>query len=383
MTTVADRSPALGPAVQPDRARRILDLAPAVGAFVASRLIVLLALYAAPALKPGYVRNSFFSDWDATHYLNIARHGYPQLFVPPNGFDATAAFFPLLPMLTRALSTVTGLSVKTSGILVANAATLLAACVIWILAKRMIGREAASIAVALISFWPASFILSMVYSDGLLLLFAAACLLALYRERWIWASVFGFLAALSRPNGIVLCLCAGWAGYQSIRQRRWQWTVILPIIAPLAAFGGYCLYLWAELGTITAWFKAEKRGWHANFDFGHRWLSDISVALHHPTSRIDLLASTVAGLIGIALLIWMIQSRMPAILSIYSAGILILALGSGFGGSIPRFVIDAFPLFFVPAARLKLSVNMLIIGLSGGAMAILFGLVELSPRFVP
>ena len=64
---------------------------------------------------------------------------------------------------------------------------------------------------------------------------------------------------------------------------------------------------------------------------------------------------------------------MPAILSIYSSAILILALGSGFGGSIPRFVMDAFPLLFVPAVRLKASVNTLIIGLSAGAMAILFG----------
>ncbi|MGH9114422.1 MAG: hypothetical protein ACRDWW_01195 [Acidimicrobiales bacterium] len=76
----------------PGRARslavRAVALWPAVTTFVASRLVVLAVLYVSPVLHPGYKRRSFFSDWDAAHYLYIAAHGYPQLHSPGGGFNA-------------------------------------------------------------------------------------------------------------------------------------------------------------------------------------------------------------------------------------------------------------------------------------------------------
>lgn len=356
---------------------------PAVGCFAASRLVVFLVLYAAPVIKPGYVRTSFFTDWDGAHYLSIATSGYPALYPPGGGFNATAAFFPLLPLLTRGVSDATGLSLGTSGVVVANAAALAALCVIWLLGRDMLSAKAATFAVALIAFWPASFTLSMIYSDSLLLVFAAGSLWALWRERWLAASGFAFLAALARPNALVLALCGIWAAAQAYRKRR-SWLPWVGVLGAPAGFVAFMGYLWIREGTPTAWFTAEHRGWNNGFDFGRRWLANALIAIHHPTARIDLVAGTAAGLIGIVLVVWMLVIRAPAVLTIYAAGVVVLALTQGgTGASVPRYCLDAFPIFFAPAIRFRAAVNTLLVGLFGGGLAIFMLVVELTRTTVP
>jgi hypothetical protein len=124
--------------------RQITILWPACACFAASRLVVFLTLYVEPVLKPGFRRLSFFSDWDAGVYLRIARSGYPQLHSPGGGFDATAAFFPLLPLLIRGVHDVTRLSFRASGIAVAHASGLAAFCVIWLVFREFVGERDAT-----------------------------------------------------------------------------------------------------------------------------------------------------------------------------------------------------------------------------------------------
>jgi hypothetical protein len=353
-----------------------------VACFVASRLVVLGALYVAPVISPGYSRSSFFTDWDASHYVAIARSGYPPLHPKGGGFNALAAFFPLLSLVIRGMSDVTGLSLRTSGILIANLATLVAFCLVWLLARDVLDRGRATAAVALLAFWPASFTLSMIYPDGLMILLAAGYLLALRRQHWLVALSLGVLAGLSRPDAVVLALSGVWAAVEVFRSRRswWPW---LAAIGPPVGFAAYICYLWAKLGSPSTWFEAERQGWGNSFDFGHTWWSDALVAFHHPTARIDLVASTAAGIIGLALVVWMVVLRLPPILTIYAAGVLLLAIGSGFGGGIPRYCLDAFPIFFAPAAKLRPAAVTLIVGISAGAMAVFLLVVELTRTTTP
>jgi hypothetical protein len=366
-------------------ADRLFQLWPPVACFVASRMVVLGALYVAPVISPGYARSSFFTDWDASHYLAIARSGYPPLHPKGGGFNALAAFFPLLSVVTRGVNDVTGLSLRTSGIWVANLAALAAFCVVWLLARDVLGRSRATAAVALLAFWPASFTLSMIYPDGLMILLAAGYLLALRRQQWLVAFGLGVLAGLSRPDAVVLFLSGAWAAVEVLRSgRSWRsWRPWLAAAGPAVGFAAFIGYLWAKLGTPSAWFEAERQGWGNSFDFGHTWWSDALVALHHPTARIDLVASTAAGIIGLALVVWMVVLRLPPILTIYAAGVLLLAIGSGFGGGIPRYCLDAFPIFFAPAAKLRPAALTLIIGISAGGMALFLLLVELTRTTTP
>lgn len=349
---------------------------PALVAFAASRMLVLGCLYVAPAVNSTYSRRRFFTDYDGAHYLSVAQTGYPPLYPKGGGFNALSAFFPLLPLLMRALHLATGLSYRLSGILIANAALLAACCMIWLLVREVTSAGTASRALALAAFWPASFVLSMIYSDSLLLLFSAGCLLALQRRRWITAGTMALLASAARPNGLVLALCCLWAAGAEWRRHRALRPVASVLLAPLGALA-YFLYLWVDLGSPTTWFTAERKGWGQGFDFGHRWASDILVALHHPTGRMDLMANSVAGIVGIVLLAWVLRERLPATLTIYAAGVLLLALCSGFGGSQPRFVLDAFPLFIPPAMRLRGTLLHAALALSAGGLVLFFFIVEL------
>jgi hypothetical protein len=362
--------------------RRISALWPAAACFVASRVVVLFVLYVAPVLKPGYRRISFFSDWDGNFYLSIARSGYPQLETAGKGFNGTAAFFPLMPLLTRGLHEVTRLSYRASGIAVANVAALGAFCVIWVLFRELVGRDRATVGLALFGFWPASFVLSMVYSDVLLVLFAGAYLLSLRREHWWAAFAFGGLAALARPSGVLVALSGAWAAYEVYRQRR-VWLPWVAALGPLIGLALFQLYLWVELGNPVAWATAQERGWHNGVDFGKTFWSHAFTALHQPTARIDLVISLVAGIVGVSLVIWMIRIRLPATLTIYAAAVVALAVGSGFGGSIPRFCLDAFPIFLAPAARLRTTTNTVLIACSGASLVLLMLVVELTRTTTP
>ena len=322
--------------------RWLAGLWPPFAAFIGSRVLVLGVLYVAPVLQPGYVRSSFFSDWDAAHYLYIAQSGYPKFRQPHGGYDAHVAFFPLLSGLIRGVHDLVGLPYRSVGIALANLSALVAFCLIWKLVREMVNQPTATATVALLAFWPASFTLSMVYPDGLLLALAAGYLLALNRQRWWLAFVVGVAAGLSKPDAVVLGICGIWIAVAALHSRR-SWLPWLAAAGPPVGFATYMIYLWATQGSPTTWFTAERRGWHSSFDFGARWWSDALVAAHHPTSRFDLTAATLAGIVGLALLSWMIAIKLPPVLTIYAAGVLVMALGSGYGGAIPRLAMGAFP----------------------------------------
>jgi hypothetical protein len=254
--------------------------------------------------------------------------------------------------------------------------------VIWLLFRDVLDDRRASVAVAFLAFWPASFVLTMVFSDGLLLLFAGACLLMLRRERWWAAFAFGMLAGLSRPDGVVVALCCAWAAYEACRRTR-SWRPWVAVFGAPLGFLGYLAYLWHALGSPNAWFTAERRGWGRGFDFGHDWLSNALLAVHHPTGRIDLVAGTIAGVVGVALVAAMIKLRLPSILTIYAGAVLVLALGTGAGASVPRYCLDAFPIFLVPAVRIRSTLNALLIGCSAGGLVLFMLIITLTRTTAP
>jgi hypothetical protein len=327
-------------------------LVPPLLAFGVSRLVVISVLSFAPAINPAYRRSSFFLDWDGAHYLYIAQNGYPPLYPPEGGYLAYSAFFPLLPWLTRWLSWVTHLPLTTSAFLIVTSAGLAAAVGIWWLALETLGdREGAKRTVMLAMVWPASFVLSMNYNDGLLIAFAAGCLIALRRQRWIWAGVAAILASLTRPDGVALTLACAWCAFSAIRATHSLRPLVAPLMAPLGMVG-YFTFLAIRLHDPLLWFKAEQRGWNAGFDFGHTYFRNLTLVVREPTKHLDLVPSVVAGIVFILLILWACFERLPVEQILYSGAILVLTLGSGFGGSIPRFAFHAFPLLIAPGKRL-------------------------------
>jgi hypothetical protein len=207
--------------------------------------------------------------WDAGHYLEIMRNGYPR------ELRDTAAFFPAHPLLARAFEPVVRLAERwhplTEGqrcevaLVVTTHITALIGIVLLYLWVRRYGGESlrgdwvAFIAVLLLSTYPPAMYLSTGYSEGLFLLCIAATLLLLQRDHIWWAAIAASLATATRPTG--LCIAAVVVLWALCYDRR-PLVVRLPRVAliGLVAVSGLIaheLYLMWFYGRWDAYFAAQ------------------------------------------------------------------------------------------------------------------------------
>ncbi len=270
METAADISTTITEALAPPstgvRARRPVA-AVTWRAFLGSRVLVLLAGATAVLLlgtvqanvasfdplrvsvslgRVGNLLAAPFVRWDSIWYLQIAAHGYRT------GQDT--AFSPLLPLMMRTLSWVTG-SVLISGLLISLTSCLVALEIIRRLTVLELGAVTAQRTVELIAFGPLTVFLSAIYTDGLFLALSAGTVYAARRGRWRLAAVLGAMASVSRPAGAVVIapvLVLFFYGPREDAPPRpvsawWKpryplspsvlWSAAIPL--PAAAFGAY------------------------------------------------------------------------------------------------------------------------------------------------
>jgi hypothetical protein len=134
--------------------------------------------------------------WDASWYLDIARHGYRREAIEP-------AFFPLYSVLVRGLGEITR-----SEILAAVAISLAAFAVSLVLLHRLttleLGADVAGRTVVLLAFFPTALFFSAVYTEALFLLLELGAFYAARRGRWAWAGALGALGSATRNTGWLL-----------------------------------------------------------------------------------------------------------------------------------------------------------------------------------
>lgn len=141
--------------------------------------------------------------WDAGWYESIAAHGYHA-----SGYQSLR-FWPLLPLLGRALTILPGVAAGTGILVVANAGSLIGIALVARLAfleteDQGLARRAAW----LMAIAPPAFVYVMGYAEGLLLVATAGAFLALRRQAWWWAALCGVVGALTRPLGMALVVPA-------------------------------------------------------------------------------------------------------------------------------------------------------------------------------
>jgi hypothetical protein len=154
----------------------------------------------AAAVTPGWHNLvTAFERFDALWFLRIASHGYAKA-------DGSAAFYPLYPLATRAVSFVLGGHPLAGALLVSNAAFLGALLMLFVLARSEIGDERARRTVLYLALFPTSFFFLAPYSEALFLLLVLVSLWGARRRRWWVAGLAGALAAATRNLGVLLIL---------------------------------------------------------------------------------------------------------------------------------------------------------------------------------
>ncbi len=181
--------------------------------FIATRLGILLVAYLsvgliadAPNTPPYHLRgvgnrlvDVLGSRWDTGFYVSIAEEGYFYKDVPL----PSVAFFPLYPLMMRALGAVVGDPLM-AGIIISNVALLLAAVLFYRLVAESWGQPVADRAVWYWLIFPAAFFGTAVYSESLFLLCVIGALYFARRGYWEAAALLGIGAALTRLVGVIV-----------------------------------------------------------------------------------------------------------------------------------------------------------------------------------
>lgn len=265
-----------------------------------------------------------FLRWDGSGYIAIARDGYR------NATDL--AFFPLYPALVRLTAWVFGGSndaLVIGGIVIANACAFAG---VWYVAgiARGIGgdRLAATSALALLAF-PTSFFLSAAYSESLLLLGLAGCVFHAREAEWKRAALFGAIAALARPLGVLAFIPLALEAHRHGR------PALAAAVVPIAAAGGWLIAIGGPGRFLDAQALFGRHPASAGSAFG-----DLFDPAIYGDPWIVLGTTIFIGLLTIAT--WRF---LPAPLAALATAYFVAAISSGTLTSTPRYYATAFPVF--------------------------------------
>jgi Mannosyltransferase (PIG-V) len=238
--------------------------------WAASRAVVFaaaFALHVAHAPRGYFGAGAFHSPfgplaaWDGVWYSRIALHGY--LLVPDRQSDP--AFFPLYPLLLKLVGA-TGLPLAVAGMLLSNLLFLAALLAFEALTAHLFDREFARRATVLLAVFPTTYVCSMIYPESLVLLAGSLTGLFALRGRWGACAATAAVAALARPEGILLvlpilgCLVAQWHSLRHDERARGVGAVL----AGPAAAVSFPLYLGWSLHNPLAWSEAQT-AWGRSF----------------------------------------------------------------------------------------------------------------------
>lgn len=227
---------------------RLARVAEPLAIFAVSRLALLFVAQIGRQLLggPAAAGQPLFAwtNWDAWWYISIATGGYqPSLTQQSN-----VAFFPLYPLLIRALRPVLP-NPFLAGLLVSYLSLAVALVILYDLIARQVDQDVARRSLLLLVAFPYALFYSAIYTEALFLALAALTFWLAERERWWLAGLAGALCAATRLIGVVLAPSLGLLYLQrrGYRPRALRREALACGLVPLGLLA-FCLYLWLAYG---------------------------------------------------------------------------------------------------------------------------------------
>jgi hypothetical protein len=310
--------------------------------------------------------------WDAGWYEAIARVGYAPLG------HQSLRFFPLFPLVGRALSEVPGISAGAALLVVANASALVATALLRVLVLRETGdRGLADRSAWLLSLAPPAFVLVMGYAEAPLLVCSVGCFLAVRRNwagapapRWWAAALLGLAGGLTRPLGVLLVVPLAVEAARRWRRAGGGERAVSAVatVAPLAGAGAFACWSWATFGDALLPLTVQTgAGHHGGLSDPFRVLvDDVRGAFHHHLGT----ALHVPWVVLVVVLLVVCWRRLPAAYGAFATAVVLAALSGTNLDSFERYALSAFPLV-VAGASLTASrrVERVVLPLAAAGMA--------------
>jgi Dolichyl-phosphate-mannose-protein mannosyltransferase len=355
----------------------------AVSIFLCSRVVVALGLLFSRKYMPidpevwsaGPNWYHQLLQWDSEWYFKIATEGYRYNGDPT--ISQNIVFYPLYPMLARGLAAISGVGAPDALLLVSNISGFFAIVLLFKLVREEFGDRPALATIALLSFFPASVLLSAGYTEPLELLLIVAFFLVLKRKRYLPAAVLAGLAVADRSTGILLLPVMLWEMWLNCDRKRFLLALIPCVLIATSGLWLFMIYLWYDFGNPFV-FSEGQAAFTRGTTLGARMVSALKL---EPFTRMILNDWNPWGLdswltllsIG---LIFIGCFRLRVSWTLFAMGVLLLpylTLSGGPSGfvSMSRFNLVSFPLF-VTMAHLGLRARWLMVGAIGLFSAALF-----------
>jgi hypothetical protein len=328
-------------------------LALAIMVWISLRAVPRLGLYPTQ-LPDNFLPNHPFLDgwarWDASHYIAVARFGYGNPASPSP--DGGIGFFPLYPLLMRAVATLTGQTDSNAGLAVIGISL---STVMFLGATALLARlsidfleyDEARFAVMLFAVAPFAFFYTAAYTESLFVLEVISAVWFARRGQWWRAAIMAALASATRLVGLAVI---GGVLYAAWRSRK-----PLPDLVGMAAVGAsgfvaFMLYLWVKFDNPTAYFDTQARwgGWSEHVWFYVKlFLTRPREALSGDPRHLIIIHNVALGLIALALVPIIIRRLDPT-----AAGISVLLIVGQFlitWVSLGRYLMPAIGIYFAMA----------------------------------
>ncbi|MDB6095424.1 MAG: hypothetical protein JWM32_2986 [Verrucomicrobia bacterium] len=324
--------------------------------FVLSRLLI---LFVAQLALLGVAKGQFFHEptsllesfvrWDVGWYSGISQVGYTY---NPNA-GSSVAFLPLFPILMKPVTMLVGNSVL-AGVLVANTCLLLAAGLLWRLAREVSTKaQVADDTVAFLLLSPVGFFFSSAFSESLFLL----CLLGSVRfamhRNWLMAGLCGYLAAVTRAVGVMIVIPLVWewirqGNYRSGRPLTRRVVEFIACGLPGVGLASYFAYLYFKFGDFMAYFHTQQF-WYA----GLNWPT---VSFHNTYANTLPFYGwwfTFAFVAAIAGIVVGWKLKVPSLHLVLACAFTGIYICKGHLDSLPRYLSVVYPFYLVEALAVQ------------------------------
>ena len=328
--------------------------------------------------------------WDSEYYLSIAVGGYDDPKSPhltPQGtitvdsgnqvsrsgwnfnqsVSVNYAFFPFYPLMIRVFAfplQILGMNpiatATLAGVIVSALGALLGMLSLFDLARDKLGEEGALRASFYLIIFPTSFFLIQVYTEGLFVGLAFACLAMTKHNYWLAAAILAIAATMTRAVGVLLLipLVLAW-----IRTGEWmhlEWRhmfnqgISSPILNGLLAFSpllAFVVWRFSYLGMAFNYIESNYfgRGFLSLGYAFYAWSESFRSMINgsNPQHTAYYITEFLGFAIGISACIAIMKSH-PEI-GWYSIAVVLISWGSGPAQGIHRYILGA-PAVFIALA---------------------------------
>lgn len=322
-----------------------------VGLALAVKFVVLVYGAQAFTIQRGVRTGSLYgwlavwNQWDAPHYLDLARDGYVA-----SGVGARwIVFYPLYPWLVRAAAFVLR-DYLLAAFFVSAVASVAAALLLYRLARLDETEETARASVIFLLTFPTAYFLHIGYTESLFLALTLGAFLAARGGRWWVAGLLGALAGMTRVNGLLLAPALACEALGEYRRgpRRWRWRWLWAL-SSAAGFGVYLLINYRLFGEPLAFLDAQHDYWYKHLTWP--WLGVretwAALAVRPPAEALMVgWQELLFVLVGLGCAVWCWARQRPSY-AVWVTLNWLLWTSTSFVLSVPRYTLALFPLYLL------------------------------------